>query len=42
MARGLGIRIPTINQVMALGITMLALMFVLRFMPEQFKQWFRL
>ena len=42
MARAVGIRVPSINQVIALGTTLLVLLFVLRFMPEQFKTWFRL
>ena len=36
------LRLPNINQVIRLGITLLVLLFVLRFMPEQFKQWFRI
>ncbi|MBA7495393.1 hypothetical protein ES702_05975 [subsurface metagenome] len=38
---GIGLKLPTLNQVIALGTTMLALMFCLRFMPENFKQFFR-
>lgn len=38
---GLRFKLPTVNAVMSLGITMLALMFILRFTPETFKKWFR-
>lgn len=40
MAAGIGL--PSINQVVRLAITLLVLLFVLRFMPEQFKTWFRI
>lgn len=36
------LRLPSVNQVIRLGITLLVLLFCLRFMPEQFKQWFRI
>jgi len=41
MARA-GIKIPSVNQVLSLGVTLLVLLAILRFMPEQFKTWFRL
>ncbi len=41
MARA-GIKLPSINQVLTLGITLLVLLAALRFLPEQFKTWFRI
>ena len=35
------IRIPTFNAIITLAVTLLALLFILRFLPEQAKQWFR-
>ena len=39
---GIGVKLPTMNQVISLAVTLLVLLFVLRFMPEQFKTWFRI
>lgn len=39
---GVRMRLPTINQVISLAVTLAALLFVLRLMPENFKRWFRL
>ena len=38
---GLSLRIPSINSIVTLAVTLAALLFLLRLMPENIKQWFR-
>ena len=38
---GIGVRVPTFNQIITLAATMAALLFVLRFFPENIKSFFR-
>lgn len=41
MARGVDLKIPTMNQLMQMGIAIATLFFIVKFMPEQIKTWFR-
>ena len=34
-------KLPSANQLITLGITLAVLFFLLKFAPEQIKQWFR-
>lgn len=36
-----GLKIPSIRQLVTLSISMLVLLFILRMLPENIKQWFR-
>lgn len=38
---GIGVRIPTFNQIITLAVTMAGLLFILRFFPENIKSFFR-
>ncbi len=39
---GLQLKVPSVNQLITLAIAMAVLFFILKFLPEQVKAWFRI